>query len=109
MITAPVINYQFAIEDALQRFGFQIDEKSSGACVACGFVYDRYGEVFVEFNQSFITNYQTDMKVYYYDETGHNQNIIYMGVAPTNNRDFNMLMQLLLPSEGFRERLGVMA
>ena len=109
MNTTPVIDYHFSIYDALQNLGFLIDEKDSGACVAYGFMYDYYGEILVEFYQSFVTNYQTDMKVFYYDETNHNHNVIYLGVAPTNQRDFNILMQLLLPSEEFQECLGMKA
>ncbi len=109
MFKAPVINYQFSIEEALLKFGFRIDDKDSGASVAYGFVYNSYGEIFVEFNQSFITNFQTDMKVFYCDKNTHEQVNLYMGVMPTNNRDFIMLMQMLLPSEEFKDHLGIMA
>lgn len=108
MRSVPVTNYYFSIEEALRELGFIIDERSSGACVACGFVYKGYGEIFVEFNQSFITNFQTDMRVFYYTRE-HRQDNLYMGVMPVNKRDFNMLMQYLLPSENFYARLGMMA
>ena len=103
----PVTNYHFAIEEALRELGFTIDERSSGACVACGFVYEGYREIFVEFYQSFITRFQTDMRVFYYTPN-HRQENLYLGVMPVNKRDFNMLMQYLLPSEDFYGRLGMM-
>lgn len=109
MPSFPVINYSFSIEEALQKFGFKIDEKDSGASVAYGVVYGDYGEIFVEFNQSFITNYQTDMRVFYLDSARKQQINLFLGVAPTNYKDFDLLMQLLLPSEEFIGGLGILA
>lgn len=109
MIRTPAINYNFTIEEALQKFGFRIDNKDSGASVACGVMYKEYGEIFVEFNQSFITNYQTDMRVFYLDNARKQQINLFLGVAPTNQKDFDLLMQLLLPSEEFIGGLGIMA
>ena len=105
----PVTHYAFSIEDALRSFGFKtIDEKDNGACVACGYSYGDYKEIFVEFNQSFITNYQTDMRIYFNDKNGSKINL-YLGVAPTTERDFKMLMNYILPSENFKSGLGIMA
>lgn len=109
MAKVPVINYSFAIEEALRKFGFQIDEKDSGASVAYGVIYKDYGEIFVEFNQSFITNYQTDMRVFYLERGRKQQINLFLGVAPTNYKDFDLLMQLLLPSEEFIGGLGIIA
>lgn len=105
----PATNYAFTIEDALHTFGFKIiDEKDSGACVAREYMYGDYGEIFAEFNQSFITNYQTDMRIYFEDKNGKQINL-YLGVAPTTERDFKMLMNYILPSESFKCGLGIMA
>lgn len=109
MARTPAINYSFTIEEALQKFGFRIDDKDSGASVACGVMYKGYGEIFVEFNQSFITNYQTDMRVFYLDSARKQQINLFLGVAPTNYKDFDLLMQLLLPSEEFIGGLGILA
>ena len=109
MSTIPVINYTFSIEDALRSFGFEIDDKDSGASVACGVMYKDYGEIFVEFNQSFITNYQTDMRVFYMNARTHEDVTLFSGVAPVNKKDFVTLMSYLLPSDEFKNELGIMA
>lgn len=105
----PVINYSFTMEEALLKFGFKIDDKDSGASVVYGYYYPDYGEILVEFNQSFITNYQTDMHVSHRNARTHESDTLFLGVAPTNQHDFNLLMELLLPSEEFRNSLGIMA
>ena len=104
----PVTNYTFTLEEALRNFGFEIDDKG-GACVAHGYIYPAYGEIHVEFYQSFLTNYQTDMRVYYEDEKSKEKINLYLGVAPINKRDFNMLMGYLLPSDDFKGCLGIIA
>ena len=109
MNTIPVINCTFSIEEALQSFGFKIDEKDSGACVAYGYMYEGYGEIFIEFNQSFITNYQTDMRVFYMNARTHENETLYLGVAPVNKKDFALLMNYILPSNEFKCELGIMA
>ena len=109
MNTIPVINYTFSLEDALQSFGFEIDEKDSGACVAHGYIHKEYGEIFVEFNQSFITNYQTDMRVFYRNAHTRDDVTLFLGVAPVNKKDFATLMSYLLPSDEFKGELGILA
>lgn len=104
----PVIDHSFTLEDALCSFGFKIDEKDSGVCIAYDYFYSDYGEIFIEFNQSFITNYQTDMRIFYKDNARGQQINLFLGVAPTNSKDFKTLMNLLLPSEDFKDSLGIM-
>ena len=108
MNTTPIIDPMFDLEQTIKDYGFEIDEKDSGACVAHKYYYPDYGEILVEFNQSFLTNYQTDMRVFYRNARTHESDTLFLGVAPTNRRDFNMLMELLLPSEEFRNSLGIM-
>lgn len=103
----PSIDIYFNLEEAIRAYGFEIDEKDSGACIAYGYHYEHYGEIWVEFNQSFITNTQTDMKVInnYMENYVPQQETLFQGVAPTNQNDFDTLMQLLFPTDTFRSRV----
>lgn len=100
----PTIDSNFNLEDAIRSLGFSINEKDGGWSMAYNVRYKPYGEIFIEFYQAFITHVQSDMKVYYYDNTTHQQ-VLYYGIAPTNQRDFNTLMQLLLPSQEFVQEI----
>ena len=103
----PSIDSFFDLEAAIRAYGFEIDEKDSGVCIAHGYHYEHYGEIWIEFNQSFITNFQTDMRVlrHYTENYIPQQETLFLGVAPTNQHDFDTLMQLLFPSDAFKDRL----
>lgn len=106
MKNIPSIDSFFDLEKSLMTDGFKIDEKDNGNCVAHGFYYGSYGEIFIEFHQSFINNYQSDMAVFHYNEE-HHQEMLFIGVAPTNQHDYDVLMQLLFPTDSFKDRLDV--
>lgn len=97
MDVIPNIDYTFDLKKAICDYGFEVDEKSEGVCIGYGFVYPRYGEIWIEFFQSFVTNYPFDMRVFVHKEN----ETLYIGVAPTNNHDFDTLMQSLFPTEDF--------
>lgn len=107
MKSIPSIDSFFDLEKAIKAYGFEIDEKDSGVCIAYGYHHERYGEIGIEFNQSFITNFQTDMRVLrrYTENYIPQQETLFVGVAPTNQHDFDMLMQLLFPSEALVGRI----
>ncbi|MBR3699210.1 MAG: hypothetical protein IKM85_06755 [Bacteroidales bacterium] len=107
MEAIPAIDNFFNLEEALKNYGFKIDEKDDGVCIAYDYWYGDYGEVWIEFNQAFINNYQTDMRVsrHFTEKYIPQQETVFLGVAPTNQHDFDMLMQLLFPSDAFKDRL----
>lgn len=103
MTTIPVIDSSFNLEEAILSVGFDVDEKDSGACVAM----KRLGGddvILIEFYQAFISNCQIDMKVM--REGSGSREVLFCGVAPTNRRDFDMLFQLLFPSDEFQSSLS---
>ena len=100
----PAIDSFFNIEEALKCLGFSIDDKDGGWSVAY-VIYEPYGEVFIEFYQAFISHVQSDMKVYYCDKTTNDMQVLFLGIAPTNQHDFNTLMQLLLPNKEYISRI----
>lgn len=108
MGTIPTVDMFFDLEKSLKSFGFEIRDNSCGSCIAYGYSYKQYGKVSIEFNQCFLPESmrQTDMLVFYYskDDEGYSQKTLYRGVAPTNQHDFDTLMQLLFPSDEFRNR-----
>ena len=92
-----MIGPNFSLEKALKTFGFKVDEEEN-SCVAYGFSYGKYGQIWVEFYVCFMDNdkaFPTDMRVFHYVEDG--QENLFKGTAPTNQRDFDTLMQLLFP------------
>lgn len=101
MENIPSIDNFFNLEKAFRVYGFIIDEKDLGVCIAHGFFHENYGEIWIEFNQAFLNNYPIDMRVLCINS----QETLYKGVAPTNQHDFDMLMQLLFPSEEFVRRI----
>lgn len=101
MKSIPSIDSFFDLERALKEYGFKIDEKDMGVCIAYGFYYEDYGEIWIEFNQAFLNNYPIDMRVFCFK----NQETLFKGVAPTNQHDYEMLMQLLFPSNEFVNRI----
>lgn len=96
--TTPVIDPMFDLEQTIKDYGFSIDEKD-GVCVAHGVSHWYYGAIQIEFNQAFVSHYQTDMKVTYRE--GNEDRVLFLGIAPTNYPNFDTLMQLILPSEDF--------
>ena len=100
MENIPSIDSFFDLEAAIRAYGFEIDEKDMGVCIAHGYWYGN-DEIWIEFNQAFITNFQTDMRVsrHFTEKYIPQQETVFLGVAPTNQHDFDMLMQLLFPSE----------
>ncbi|MBR3710374.1 MAG: hypothetical protein IKM99_05360 [Bacteroidales bacterium] len=107
MASVPAIDKFFKLEEALKEYGFKIDEKGSGACIAYDYRFGKYGEIWIEFNQAFISNYQTDMCVSYCKMEDYipMRKTLFLGVAPTNQHDFETLMQLLFPSDAFIDRI----
>jgi len=97
----PTIDSNFNLEDAIRSLGFSINDKDGGWSIAYNVLYKPYGEIFIEFYQAFISHVQSDMKVYYCDKTTNDMQVLFLGIAPTNQHDFNTLMQLLLPSQEF--------
>ena len=103
MTTIPVIDSGFNLEEAISSIGFLIDEKDGGACVAM----KRLGGddvILIEFYQAFISSCQIDMKVM--REGSGSREVLFCGVAPTNRRDFDVLFQLLFPSDEFQSSLS---
>lgn len=109
MKSEPSIDSFFNLGKAIKAYGFKIDEKDDGHCIAYGYKYGDYGEIWIEFNQSFLNNYPIDMRVlhHYTENYIPQQETLFVGVAPTNQHDFDMLMQLLFPSEDFVRKIEV--
>ena len=101
MESTPSIDNFFNLEKAIREYGFKIDEKDIGVCIAHGFIHENYGEIWIEFKQAFLNNYPIDMRIFCFNS----QETLYKGVAPTNQHDFDMIMQLLFPSEEFVSRI----
>ncbi len=109
MEAIPSIDNFFNLEEALKAYGFEIRDNGSGSCLAYGYSYKEYGEINIEFYQDFLqeSNFHTDMHVIYHVSDGYvcSQKTLFQGVAPTNQHDFDMLMQLLFPSDAFLTRI----
>lgn len=107
MESIPAIDKFFKLEEALKEYGFKIDEKDNGACIAYDYWFGEYGEIWIEFNQASINNNQKDMCVSYCNREDDipTRKTLFLGVAPTNQHDFDTLMQLLFPSDAFKDRL----
>lgn len=101
----PIIDKTFDLRKALEVDGFTIDEHEEES-FAHGFTYDRYGEIWVVFNASFLDNSRfcyDDMRVYYYNNSLDRPQVnLYKGLMPTNQHDYDTLMQLLFPSDEFK-------
>lgn len=108
METIPAIDNFFNLEEAFKAYGFEIRDNGCGSCLAYGYSYKEYGEVNIEFYQCFLqeSNFQTDMHVSYYHTEDYipQRKTLFLGVAPTNQHDFDILMQLLFPADEFRKR-----
>ena len=104
----PSIDSFFDLEKAFREYGFKIADRDDH-CIAYGYQYEGYGEITIEFYQRFFSFsiFPTDMHVVYYETVNHipEQRTLFLGVAPTNQHDFDMLMQLLFPSEAFVGRI----
>lgn len=96
MKTIPAIDNFFNLEEALKADGFEICEKDSGECIAY------FNQKFIVFNAAIINSIHTDMQV---RVNGKDERILFEGVAPTNQHDYDVLMQLLFPSDEFIDRL----
>ena len=102
----PVIEESFNLERALLDMGFDVHECDNARMTAFGFV-DLFGrDITVEFNKSFISDTRSDMKISV--DCDGLTDVIYMGVAPVNARDFEMIMSYLLPSREFLNHLGIL-
>lgn len=105
MKITPSIDKTFKLKKALEADGFVVDEHEEES-IAHGFKYDRYGEIWVVFKASFLDNSRlqyNDMKVYYYDKSLDRLQVnLYKGLMPTNQQDYDTLMQLLFPSDEFK-------
>lgn len=108
MANIPAIDKFFNLEEALKAYGFEIRDNGGGSCLAYGYWYKDYGEINIEFRWDFLqeSSFQTDMRVVYHVSDGYvrSQKTLFLGVAPTNQHDFDMLMQLLFPSDEYRKR-----
>lgn len=106
MKTIPTIDKYFNLEEAFKSEGFEINIKDD-SCIAYGRPSGNYGKVYIEFYQSFVNNSPVDMKVIQYisKEFENVQETLFVGVAPTNQHDFDVLMQLLFPSNDFKDKL----
>jgi hypothetical protein len=98
-----IIDSTFNLKKALEVDGFSVDEHDSES-IAKKIFLNSYGEVYVAFKFSFGTGHTLpiDMLVYKYD-SGFNpeQEILFKGLAPTNQKDYDTLMQLLFPTKEF--------
>lgn len=107
----PFYDFYFDLEKALVKDGFRIEEREKyGYYLAYGFYYELYGEIFIEFCQYCVTNFPFDMVVYHYPKDGQthgifDREVLYQGVAPTNQHDYDLLMLLLFPSKEFENHL----
>ena len=102
----PAIDESFNLERALVAMGFDIHESDNARMVAFGFI-DLFGrDITVEFNKSYISDTRLDMKIS--ADCDGLTDVIYMGVAPVNARDFEMIMSYLLPSREFLNHLGIL-
>ncbi len=108
MESIPSIDSFFNLEKAFREYGFKIADRDDHR-IAYGYQYEGYGEITIEFYQSFFSFsiFPTDMHVVYYETVNHvpEQRTLFLGVAPTNQHDFDMLMHLLFPSDAFKDRL----
>lgn len=96
MKTIPAIDSFFNLEEALKTDGFDIDEKDSGECVA------HFNQILIVFNAAIVNSLKADMQVRI---NGKDEKILFEGIAPTNQHDYNILMQLLFPTDEFINRL----
>lgn len=98
-----IIDSTFNLKKALEVDGFSVDEHDSES-IAKRFFLESYGEVYVAFNFSFGEGHSLpiDMLVFRY-VSGYNpeREILFKGLAPTCQNDYDILMQLLLPSKEF--------
>ena len=101
----PMLDKSFSLEEALKDLGFSIDEKNDGRCYAKGMSYDVYGEIIISFYFSAITNVQCEMMIAAYPPDTQQQEILFSGIAPQNQRDFDLLMQLIFPSPDFKNKI----
>ena len=101
--SVPVVDPFFNLETALTEMGFDFNEKDNGRVIAFGYIDDLDRDITIEYNATFISNYQFDMMITS-DKDGQ-QDVLYLGLAPTNQHDFDMLMHLLMPSDEYRERI----
>lgn len=106
MKITPSIDMTFELKKALEADGFTIDERE-GESFAHGFPYENYGEIWVAFNFSFGKHsLPIDMRVYQYSSgLDHLQETLYKGIAPTNQQDYDTLMQLVFPSKEYVSRI----
>lgn len=97
------IDNSFVLKKALEADGFSVDEHDSES-IAKKFFPESYGEVYVAFNFSFGEGHSLpiDMLVYRY-VSGYKpeREILFKGLAPTCQNDYDILIKLLLPSEEF--------
>ena len=99
----PAVDPFFDLEKSLSEFGFDFNERDNGSMIAFGYIDDFGRDITIEFNGTFFSNYQLDMLVT--SDKDCAQETLYKGLAPTNQKDFDMLMQLLIPSDQYRRRI----
>lgn len=104
----PFIDDSFNLEKALKAYGFQIDERESEK-IAHGFPNEDYGEIWIAFDFTFLGNSHKmpiDMCIFRYTgKADYPQENLYKGIAPTNQQDYDTLMQLVFPSKEYVSRI----
>lgn len=102
----PAIDNGFNLEKSLLEFGFEgIDKKDAGYSVAYGYVDLLHRDILVIFNNTYISDFQADMMIT--ADTKGKTDVLFMGIAPTNYHDFEMLMQYLIPTQAFSNLLYI--
>lgn len=101
----PMVDSEFNIVEALQAEGFTfMPAEPTDGFWAVGVSYEPYGDVSIILNRRFVSERPIDMAVLVqHDEI--DQQVLYQGVAPTSKRDYDVLMEMLFPSKGFRKSL----
>ena len=104
----PFIDNSFDLEKALKADGFQIDERESEK-IAHGFPNEDYKEIWINFDVVLLGNSHNmpiDMCIFRYtDNPDYPRENLYKGIAPTNQQDYDTLMQLVFPSKEYVRRI----
>lgn len=109
MEAIPAIDKFFNLEEALKDYGFKIDEKDDGTIIAYDiYSFEHKGNIQIRVYQNGCfkgRRLMCQVTVSRIEKGSPEDETLFLGVAPTNQHDFDMLMQLLFPSDAFMDRL----
>ena len=101
----PVVDDEYNIVESLQADGFTfLPGEPTDGYWALGVRYKDYGSVRILLNRKLVSDRPIDMLVLVSSDIV-GEDCIYQGVAPTSQRDYDILMELLFPSKEFEKDL----